>query len=175
MPTSSQLKEGLGMYINEWIIEEKWLWEGCCSEFQLVHELCQYVLSISQRPELIRATLSTLHAFLSWIPLGYIFESPLVTICSSTKCLSMQAPKAWPLFQEYLTPIGVVFCPFNLTFSMCTVIENLDYVLELSWSFIWHPSVHLLVQLETLLKLFPVASYRNLSLQCLTEVIFECF
>jgi hypothetical protein len=32
-----------------------------------------------------------------------------------------------------------------------------------------------LVQLETLLKLFPVASYRNLSLQCLTEVIFECF
>jgi hypothetical protein len=87
----------------------------------------------------------------------------------------MQAPKAWPLFQEYLTPIGVVFCPFNLTFSMCTVIENLDYVLELSWSFIWHPSVHLLVQLETLLKLFPVASYRNLSLQCLTEVIFECF
>jgi hypothetical protein len=43
----------------------------------------------------------------------------------------MQAPKAWPLFQEYLTPIGVVFFPFNLTFSMCTVIENLDYVLEL--------------------------------------------
>ncbi|CAK9231678.1 unnamed protein product [Sphagnum troendelagicum] len=76
------------------------------SEFQLVHELCQYVLSISQRPELIRATLSTLHAFLSWIPLGYIFESPL---------------------------------------------------------------------LETLLKLFPVASYRNLSLQCLTEVAVLSF
>ncbi|KAG6576869.1 Protein EXPORTIN 1A, partial [Cucurbita argyrosperma subsp. sororia] len=53
------------------------------------------------RTELIRATLSTLHAFLSWIPLGYIFESPL---------------------------------------------------------------------LETLLKFFPVPSYRNLALQCLTEV-----
>lgn len=49
-----------------------------CSEFQLIHELCLYVLSASQRTELIRATLSTLHAFLSWIPLGYIFESPLV-------------------------------------------------------------------------------------------------
>ncbi|XP_062102946.1 protein EXPORTIN 1A-like [Humulus lupulus] len=48
------------------------------SEFQLIHELCLYVLSASQRTELIRATLSTLHAFLSWIPLGYIFESPLV-------------------------------------------------------------------------------------------------
>ncbi|PKI39484.1 hypothetical protein CRG98_040160 [Punica granatum] len=71
------------------------------SEFQLIHELCLYVLSASQRSELIRATLSTLHAFLSWIPLGYIFESPL---------------------------------------------------------------------LETLLKFFPVPSYRNLTLQCLTEV-----
>ncbi|XP_057450161.1 protein EXPORTIN 1A-like [Lotus japonicus] len=48
------------------------------SEFQLIHELCLYVLSASQRAELIRATLSTLHAFLSWIPLGYIFESPLL-------------------------------------------------------------------------------------------------
>ncbi|GAB2227548.1 hypothetical protein Drorol1_Dr00009371 [Drosera rotundifolia] len=71
------------------------------SEFQLIHELCLYVLSASQRAELIRATLSTLHAFLSWVPLGYIFESPL---------------------------------------------------------------------LETLLKFFPVPAYRNLTLQCLTEV-----
>ncbi|KAK4351071.1 hypothetical protein RND71_030384 [Anisodus tanguticus] len=71
------------------------------SEFQLIHELCMYVLSVSQRTELIRATLATLHAFLSWIPLGYIFESTL---------------------------------------------------------------------LETLLKFFPVPAYRNLTLQCLTEV-----
>ncbi|GAB4858187.1 Exportin-1 [Ancistrocladus abbreviatus] len=71
------------------------------SEFQLIHELCLYVLSASQRTELIRATLCTLHAFLSWIPLGYIFESPL---------------------------------------------------------------------LESLLKFFPVPAYRNLTLQCLTEV-----
>ncbi|KAL0340898.1 UNVERIFIED_CONTAM: protein EXPORTIN 1A [Sesamum radiatum] len=71
------------------------------SEFQLIHELCLYVLSASQRAELIRATLATLHAFLSWIPLGYIFESPL---------------------------------------------------------------------LETLLKFFPVPAYRNLTLQCLTEI-----
>nr|GMC60855.1 protein EXPORTIN 1A isoform X2 [Ipomoea batatas] len=69
--------------------------------FKLIHELCLYVLSASQRTELIRATLATLHAFLSWIPLGYIFESPL---------------------------------------------------------------------LETLLKFFPVHAYRNLTLQCLTEV-----
>ncbi|KAG7550928.1 Armadillo-type fold [Arabidopsis thaliana x Arabidopsis arenosa] len=71
------------------------------SEFKLIHELCLYVLSASQRQDLIRATLSALHAYLSWIPLGYIFESPL---------------------------------------------------------------------LETLLKFFPVPAYRNLTLQCLTEV-----
>ncbi|ERN19641.1 hypothetical protein AMTR_s00062p00152740 [Amborella trichopoda] len=71
------------------------------SEFQLIHELCLYVLSASQMTELIRATLATLNAFLSWIPVGYIFESPL---------------------------------------------------------------------LETLLNFFPLASYRNLTLQCLTEV-----
>ncbi|KAF8051123.1 hypothetical protein N665_1793s0009 [Sinapis alba] len=47
-------------------------------EFQLIHELCLYVISASQRPELIRATLSALHAYLSWIPPLYIFESPLL-------------------------------------------------------------------------------------------------
>ncbi|KAL0744618.1 hypothetical protein Bca4012_086131 [Brassica carinata] len=47
-------------------------------EFQLIHELCLYVISASQRPELIRATLSALHAYLSWIPLRYIFDSPLL-------------------------------------------------------------------------------------------------
>ncbi|VAI40690.1 unnamed protein product [Triticum turgidum subsp. durum] len=71
------------------------------SEFRLIHELCLYVLSATQSSELIRATLATLHAFLSWIPVGFIFESPL---------------------------------------------------------------------LETLLKFFPMAAYRNLTLQCLTEV-----
>ncbi|WJX89884.1 Protein EXPORTIN 1B [Trifolium repens] len=71
------------------------------SEFQLIHELWLYVLSASQRAELILAILSTIHVFLSWIPLGFIFESPL---------------------------------------------------------------------LETLLKFIPLPAYRNITLQCLTEV-----
>jgi len=48
------------------------------SEFALIHELCEFVLARSQRVELVKTTLTTLHAFLSWIPLGYIFESTLV-------------------------------------------------------------------------------------------------
>ncbi|BDA47056.1 Exportin-1 [Coccomyxa sp. Obi] len=49
-------------------------------EFRLIHELCLFVLNASQKPDLIRATLSTLHAFLSWVPLAYIFNSNLVEV-----------------------------------------------------------------------------------------------
>ncbi|KAK9807779.1 hypothetical protein WJX72_008954 [[Myrmecia] bisecta] len=49
-------------------------------EFRLIHELCLFVLNASTKADLIRATLSTLHAFLSWVPLGYIFESNLVEV-----------------------------------------------------------------------------------------------
>lgn len=49
-------------------------------QFASVHELCLMVLSASQRPDLIKATLMTLNAFLSWVPLGYIFESNLVEV-----------------------------------------------------------------------------------------------
>lgn len=48
------------------------------NEFRLIHELCLFVLNASQRGDLIRATLSCYHAYLSWIPLGYIFESNLL-------------------------------------------------------------------------------------------------
>ncbi len=44
------------------------------------------VLNASSKPDLIRATLSTLHAFLSWVPLGYIFESNVTEVgCTGQK------------------------------------------------------------------------------------------
>ena len=49
-------------------------------QFGAVHELCLLVLNSSQKPDLIRATLATLHAFLSWVPLGYIFESNVIEV-----------------------------------------------------------------------------------------------
>ncbi|XP_042007739.1 protein EXPORTIN 1A [Salvia splendens] len=74
------------------------------SEFQLIHELCLYVLSASQRAELIRATLATLHAFLSWIPLGYIFQSPLLE-----KLLNLYAAPAYRnLTLQCLTEIAAL-------------------------------------------------------------------
>ncbi len=74
-------------------------------EFKAIHELCVFVLNNTRKPELIRATLETLSVYLTWVPLGYIFEGNL---------------------------------------------------------------------LEMLLQLFPQGSFRNVALQCLTEVRLGC-
>uniref|UniRef100_A0A7S0WF70 Importin N-terminal domain-containing protein n=1 Tax=Chlamydomonas leiostraca TaxID=1034604 RepID=A0A7S0WF70_9CHLO len=50
------------------------------SEFRLIHELCVFVLCNTRKPDLIRATLDTLAVYLTWVPLGYIFESNLLQI-----------------------------------------------------------------------------------------------
>ena len=52
--------------------------ESLNAEFAQIFRLCEFVLGASSRPKLIDATLGTLKAFLSWIPLGYLFETPLV-------------------------------------------------------------------------------------------------
>ncbi len=50
------------------------------TEFRLIHELCVFVLCNTRKQELIRATLDTLSVYLTWVPLGYIFESNLLNI-----------------------------------------------------------------------------------------------
>lgn len=73
-----------GGNLTHWVLraqaKTKELKNSLNQEFQLIHELCLFVLNASQKPELIRATLSTLHAFLSWVPLAYIFNSNLVEV-----------------------------------------------------------------------------------------------
>lgn len=49
------------------------------TEFRSIHELCMFVLLNTRKTELLRATLTALAAYLSWVPPGYIFESQLVT------------------------------------------------------------------------------------------------
>ncbi|EPX75247.1 nuclear export receptor Crm1 [Schizosaccharomyces octosporus yFS286] len=48
-----------------------------CGEFAEIFQLCSQVLERAQKPSLIKATLETLLRFLSWIPLGYIFETAI--------------------------------------------------------------------------------------------------
>uniref|UniRef100_A0A7S1TC72 Exportin-1 n=1 Tax=Compsopogon caeruleus TaxID=31354 RepID=A0A7S1TC72_9RHOD len=57
-------------------------------EFSLVFQLCQYVFGLApelrdSNPSLLVATLRTLERFLSWIPLGYIFETQLIETLTS--------------------------------------------------------------------------------------------
>ena len=51
-----------------------------CGEFQAVFTLCHSVMETSQNADLVGATLETLYKFLSWIPVGYIYETNLIDL-----------------------------------------------------------------------------------------------
>ena len=51
-----------------------------CGQFEEVHRLCYEILENSDNAQLIYATLSTLHGFLDWIPVGYVFENTLIDL-----------------------------------------------------------------------------------------------
>ncbi|CAD5232029.1 unnamed protein product [Bursaphelenchus xylophilus] len=51
-----------------------------CSQFQAVHTLCLEILQSSDNADLVYATLRTLHGFLSWAPVGFIFENSLIEL-----------------------------------------------------------------------------------------------
>ena len=55
-------------------------------DFRLIHELCLFVLNASQRPDLIRATLNALHAFLSWCATAHISEQVSPIILAIVRC-----------------------------------------------------------------------------------------
>lgn len=57
----------------------KHLKDTMCSEFSQIFQLCQFVLDKSQNAPLVAVTLETLLRFLNWIPLGYIFETDLIS------------------------------------------------------------------------------------------------
>lgn len=52
--------------------------ESLNGEFSNIFHLCQFILANSQKPSLLNVTLQTLQRFLTWIPLGFIFQTPLV-------------------------------------------------------------------------------------------------
>jgi exportin-1 len=54
--------------------------ESLNGEFAQIYQLCEFVLEHSQRPSLLRVTLQTLQRFLTWIPLGFIFQTKLIDV-----------------------------------------------------------------------------------------------
>ncbi|KAG7260826.1 hypothetical protein CRUP_011793 [Coryphaenoides rupestris] len=59
-------------------VKAKHLKDSMCNEFSQIFQLCQFVMN-SQNAPLVHATLETLLRFLNWIPLGYIFETKLIS------------------------------------------------------------------------------------------------
>lgn len=58
-----------------------------CDEFSEIYQLCYEVLQNAERPSLIIATLQSLLKYLHWVPLVYIFETPIIELLV-TKFLS---------------------------------------------------------------------------------------
>ena len=47
-------------------------------EFGLIYRLCEFVLENSQKLPLLKSTLQALLKFLSWIPVGYVFQTKTI-------------------------------------------------------------------------------------------------
>eukprot|EP00045_Choanoeca_perplexa_P014253 m.166442 g.166442 ORF g.166442 m.166442 type:complete len:1076 (-) comp16623_c0_seq1:135-3362(-) len=59
-------------------VKAQHLKDALCEQFQPIFELCQFVMENSGQASLIEQTLATMLRFLSWIPIGYVFETDLV-------------------------------------------------------------------------------------------------
>ncbi|KAK4042306.1 CRM1 C terminal-domain-containing protein [Parachaetomium inaequale] len=74
-----------------------------CAEFSQIFQLCQEILNSATQPSLIKATLETLLRFCNWIPLGYIFETPLI---ETLRTRFLEAPEFRNITLQCLTEIG---------------------------------------------------------------------
>lgn len=74
-----------------------------CAEFSQIFNLCQEVLNTATQPSLIKATLETLLRFCNWIPLGYIFETPLI---DTLRTRFLSTPEFRNVTMQCLTEIG---------------------------------------------------------------------
>lgn len=74
-----------------------------CQEFSAIFNLCSEVLNTATQASLIKATLETLLRFFNWIPLGYIFETPIIETLRSR---FLEVPEFRNITLKCLTEIG---------------------------------------------------------------------
>lgn len=74
-----------------------------CAEFSSIFQLCSEVLNTANQSSLIKATLETLLRFLNWIPLGFIFETPIIETLRSR---FLETPEFRNISLKCLTEIG---------------------------------------------------------------------
>ena len=74
-----------------------------CAEFSSIFQLCSEVLNSATQASLIKATLETLLRFFNWIPLGYIFETPII---DTLRTRFLEMPEFRNVTLKCLTEIG---------------------------------------------------------------------
>lgn len=84
-------------------IKTKNLKQQMCQEFSAVFQLCSEVLNTANQASLIRATLETLLKFLNWIPLGYVFETPII---DTLRTRFLETPEFRNITLKCLTEVG---------------------------------------------------------------------
>ena len=81
-------------------------------EFSSIFQLCSEVLGTANQASLVKATLETLLRFLNWIPLGYIFETPIINTLLTR---FLEVPEFRNVTLKCLTEIGglQIGSPYN--------------------------------------------------------------
>jgi exportin-1 len=74
-----------------------------CNEFSQIFTLCQEILTTADQASLVKATLETLLRFCNWIPLGYIFETPLI---DTLRTRFLEVPEFRNITLQVFTEIG---------------------------------------------------------------------
>ena len=74
-----------------------------CNEFSAIFQLCSDILNTANQAGLIKATLETLLKFLNWIPLGYVFETPII---DTLRTRFLDTPEFRNITLKCLTEIG---------------------------------------------------------------------
>jgi len=74
-----------------------------CAEFSSIFQLCNEVLNSATQASLVKATLETLLRFFNWIPLGYIFETPII---DTLRTRFLEMPDFRNVTLKCLTEIG---------------------------------------------------------------------
>ncbi|KAI8885318.1 nuclear export factor CRM1 [Backusella circina FSU 941] len=74
------LSEEIFDFSSEQMVQSKItnLKQQMTSEFSEIYHLCQEILEKATKPSLIKATLQTLLRFITWVPIGFIFETGII-------------------------------------------------------------------------------------------------
>ncbi|CAB3396830.1 unnamed protein product [Caenorhabditis bovis] len=113
--------------------KEQHLKQQFCGQFQDVFTLCVSILEKCPSNSMVQATLKTLHRFLTWIPVGYVFETNITELLSEN-FLSLEVYRVITL--QCLTEVSLIQIDTNdpsynekLVTMFCSTIKEISNLL----------------------------------------------